>query len=199
MDTRKTAKKRNFSDVEIETITREVEKNKIVLFGSLKSGIKGAHKNKIWNQITSSVNSVGVEKRTPAEVKKKWSDIKIATKRRVSALKRSQSQTGGGPPDPSLQLTPNDERVAALIGTVSLEGITGGGDTDDIHDDGTAGPSALEASPPQPIQEPEPILAPHPEPEQVQAGEAEARPPASRAPRPRVLTDEVLERQTEIC
>ncbi|XP_034149761.1 DNA polymerase delta subunit 3-like [Esox lucius] len=78
---------------------------------------------------------------------------------------------------------------------VSLEGITGGGDTDDIHDDGTAGPSALEASPPQPIQEPEPILAP--EPKQVQAGEAESRPPASRAPRPRVLTDEVLERQTE--
>ncbi|CAM4569967.1 unnamed protein product [Leuciscus chuanchicus] len=29
-----------------------------------------------------------------AHVKKKWSDIKIATKRRVSALKRSQSQTG---------------------------------------------------------------------------------------------------------
>ncbi|XP_034151249.1 NAC-alpha domain-containing protein 1-like [Esox lucius] len=51
-------------------------------------------------------------------------------------------------------------------------------------DDGTAGPSTLEASPPQPIQEPEPILAP--EPEQVQAGEAESRPPASRAPRPRV-------------
>lgn len=67
------------------------------------------------------------------KVKKKWSDIKIATKRRVSALKRSQSQTGGGPPDPSLQLTPNEERVAALIGTVSLEGITGGGDTNDIH------------------------------------------------------------------
>ncbi|CAM4657939.1 unnamed protein product [Leuciscus chuanchicus] len=133
MDTQKTAKKKNFSNVEIETITREVERNKIVLFGSLKSGIKGAHKNKIWTQITSSVNSVGVEKRTPAEVKKKWSDIKIATKRHVSALKRSQSQTGGGPPDPSLQLTPNEERVATLIGMASLEGITGGGDTDDIH------------------------------------------------------------------
>ena len=69
MDTRKTSKKRNFSDVEIETITREVERNNIVLLGSLKSGIKGAHKNKIWTQITSSVNSVGVEKYTPAEVR----------------------------------------------------------------------------------------------------------------------------------
>ncbi|KAJ8010139.1 hypothetical protein DPEC_G00071880 [Dallia pectoralis] len=69
----------------------------------------------------------------PAQVKKKWSDLKIATKRRVSALKRSQSQTGGGPPDPSLLLTPTEERVAAFIGTVSLEGITGGGDTDDIY------------------------------------------------------------------
>jgi len=69
MDTRKMAKIRNFSKVEIETITREVERNKIILFGSLKSGVKGTHKNKIFTEITSCVNSLGVEKRTPAEVR----------------------------------------------------------------------------------------------------------------------------------
>ncbi|KAJ8004347.1 hypothetical protein DPEC_G00158230 [Dallia pectoralis] len=78
------------------------------------------------DQQTRSLTDILTDPRDHQRVKKKWSDIKITTKRRVSALKRSQSQTGGGPPDPSLLLTPTEEQVAALIGTVSLEGITGG-------------------------------------------------------------------------
>ena len=68
METRKTAKKRNFSEAEIEVITTEVERNRIILFGSLKSGIKGTQKNAVWAKITAAVNSVGVDARSPAEV-----------------------------------------------------------------------------------------------------------------------------------
>ena len=40
MEKRNIAKKRNFSELEIGTLTSEVEVNKYVLFGSLKTGIK---------------------------------------------------------------------------------------------------------------------------------------------------------------
>ncbi|XP_039638589.1 uncharacterized protein LOC120547180 [Perca fluviatilis] len=70
MDKRHPAKKRNFTEVEIETLTSQVEANRLVLFGSLKSGIKGSRKNATWTQVTAAVNSVsaafsGVDSRVP--------------------------------------------------------------------------------------------------------------------------------------
>ena len=68
MERRNTSKKRNFSEVQIETITSQVQLNKEVLFRSLKSSIKGTQKNAVWKQITAAVNSVAAVNRTPAEV-----------------------------------------------------------------------------------------------------------------------------------
>ena len=68
MKRRNTGEKINFSDTEIGILTSEVEQNKDVLFGSLKSGIQGAHKNGVWKKITGAVNSIAVEEQTPAEV-----------------------------------------------------------------------------------------------------------------------------------
>ncbi len=45
MEKRYPAKKRNFSHVEIETLTSQVQSNQLVLFGSLKSGVKGISPN----------------------------------------------------------------------------------------------------------------------------------------------------------
>ena len=67
MERRNTVKKRNFSETEIGILTSEVEQNKDVLFGSLKSGIKGAYKNALWKKITEAVNRVALEEWTPAE------------------------------------------------------------------------------------------------------------------------------------
>ncbi|CAL8395495.1 unnamed protein product [Boreogadus saida] len=64
------------------------------------------------------------------QVKKKWSDMKLGTKKRVAAVKRAKQLTGGGRVDPSLELTAFEERVAGLIGSPSISGIRGGGDTD---------------------------------------------------------------------
>ena len=52
------SKERNFSDLEIESITSQVQLNKLVLYGSLKSGIKGSWKNAVWNEIIAMVNSI---------------------------------------------------------------------------------------------------------------------------------------------
>lgn len=48
----------------METLTSQVQFNQLVLFGSLKSDIKVA----VWKEITAVVNSIAVDKRTPAEV-----------------------------------------------------------------------------------------------------------------------------------
>lgn len=41
---------------------------KDVLFETLETDIKGAHKNAVWRKITTAVNSVVVDGRTSAEV-----------------------------------------------------------------------------------------------------------------------------------
>ena len=60
----------------------------------------------------------------------KWSDLKLTTKKHVAALRRSTMLTRGGQLDPGLALTQREELVAALIGSVSVAGISSGGDTD---------------------------------------------------------------------
>ena len=68
MERRSGGKKRNFSELEVDTLTSEVQKNKEVLFGSLKTGIKGAHTTAVWKRITVGVNSVAADAQTLAEV-----------------------------------------------------------------------------------------------------------------------------------
>ena len=46
--------------------------------------------------MSEAFNAVGSEKRTQAEVKKKWSHMKVDVKRRMAAHRRSVAKTGGG-------------------------------------------------------------------------------------------------------
>lgn len=67
------------------------------------------------------------------QVKKKWSDLKLATKRRVAALKHSSTQTGGAPAEPSLPLSPTEEKIASIIASGSVGAIgAGGGDAEEV-------------------------------------------------------------------
>lgn len=61
-------KKRNFLEVKIESLTCEVEKDKELLIGSLKTGVRGVHKNITWKRITEAVNSYNIVDPTPTEV-----------------------------------------------------------------------------------------------------------------------------------
>ena len=91
----------------------EVEERQRVLFGSLSSGVSAKQKRLEWEKVCERVNAVGSETRTPAEIKKKWSDLKVEVKRRTAALRRSTGQTGGGPGEETL--TPFEQRVVAII------------------------------------------------------------------------------------
>ena len=51
-------------------------------------------KKQIWDEIATKVNSRGNERRTVAELKKKWAEMKSTSLRIVSA--RRYPKTGGG-------------------------------------------------------------------------------------------------------
>ena len=70
------AKKRNFTEVEVETLVGEMEARKVVLFGGHGIGIANNKKQSEWQHV-AAVNSVSSTERTVPELKKKWSDIEL--------------------------------------------------------------------------------------------------------------------------
>nr|XP_055063042.1 nuclear apoptosis-inducing factor 1-like [Misgurnus anguillicaudatus] len=181
----KKAKKRNFTDTEMEVLVNEVESNQHILFGSLSAGgITNKRKHSVWEHVTSAVNSVGSEERTVPEIKKKWFDIKLSAKKRVTAHRREISATGGG--QTTTEISPLDSRVASIIGDTALSGIIRDGDTDALEQ---AGPSHTQTQVTPMVTEEldEPV-------EVVEAGPSVA--PSVRRP-PRVLTDAVLQNQED--
>ncbi|XP_061647629.1 zinc transporter ZIP10 isoform X2 [Phyllopteryx taeniolatus] len=78
----------------------------------------------------AAVNAVGSEQRTHAQLKKKWSAIKVDVKRRTAAHHQSVDKTGGG--TSAEGLTPFEERVTAIMGDIALSGAVGAhvGDSD---------------------------------------------------------------------
>ena len=80
----------------MEVLLSEVEARKNVLFGPLSSDISRKRKRSGGESVSEAFNAVGSEKRTQAEVMKKWSDIKVDVKRRLAAHCRSVAKTGGG-------------------------------------------------------------------------------------------------------
>ncbi|KAL7369752.1 hypothetical protein ABVT39_007767 [Epinephelus coioides] len=123
------AKKRNFTDTKIEVLVGEVETNQKILFGTLNAGVTNKRKNAAWEKVTTAVNSVGSEERSLSEVKKKWFDIKIRARKRVTAHRHEISAPGGGQAT-TTQLSPMDTRIASIIGDTALCGIIPDGDTD---------------------------------------------------------------------
>ena len=61
------AKKRNFTEVEVETVG-EVEARKVVLFGGHGIGITTNKKQSEWQHVAAAVNSVSGMERTVPEL-----------------------------------------------------------------------------------------------------------------------------------
>ncbi len=116
------SKKKNYKSAEIDQLLSEVEQRKSIIFSSVSGGVRGPEKNKEWEKITAAVNSVSSVPRTVAEIKKKWFDMKLDSKKRLSNLKRSMTATGGGQQDTKVRRI--DERIRGIIGNVALSGVT---------------------------------------------------------------------------
>lgn len=75
-----------------------------------------------------AVNEVGGQQRSLKEVKKKWADLKLKSKKRLAQHKASVQTTGGGRGNTSL--TPEDDRIGSIIGESAVMGVYAEGDTD---------------------------------------------------------------------
>ncbi|KAJ8375462.1 hypothetical protein SKAU_G00060420 [Synaphobranchus kaupii] len=113
------------------------------LFGSLSSGVSCKSKYVAWQAVAQAVNEVGGQQRSLKDVKKKLSDMKLKAKKRIAHHRASVQATGGGSATPNL--TPGDDRIAAIIGESAVVGVYAEGDTDLL----TAADSEAENSPKQ--------------------------------------------------
>lgn len=81
-----------------------------------------------WGQVTNAVNAVSPVCRTTAEVKKKWFDLKVSSKKRIAAHKRDLGATGGG--QSLISESPLADKIAENIGEASMSGVLPDGDTE---------------------------------------------------------------------
>jgi hypothetical protein len=131
----------NFSESEIQILVDEVEKSRQVLFSKFSNTSTNSSKKRAWLAICEKINSVHNfgYKRTPEEIKKKWSSYMSDAKRKASYRRREAEKTGGGPPPP--ELSAMEEKVVGIMGSTSIAGIEGGIDT---CDDNTTASSSVE-------------------------------------------------------
>ena len=90
----KKMRKSKFSEEELCVMIREVEERKNIVQGTLSGSVTTDTKRNAWASITAAVNVVGGERRTPAEVRKKYVDFKSSAKRKAAAISRHQGTTG---------------------------------------------------------------------------------------------------------
>ena len=129
-DKSQTGKKRkqNFTSAECSLLVDLVEKDLGTLRGQFSSTVNNAKKQELWEKITTQINSLGYEKRTPKEVREKWRNLAQTAKKTNSGLMLSQRKTGGGPAakQPSSATT----KIISLLGDEpSFSGIQGGFDS----------------------------------------------------------------------
>jgi len=118
----------NFTEMELQTLLNEVEKQKSLLFSKHTNVATNAVKNRAWENIYTKINSCNKEYvRTTEEVRKKWTTYTSNTKKYAAQIRREARRTGGGPPID--ELTPLQDKVVGIIGTTPIEGIEGGVDT----------------------------------------------------------------------
>ncbi|CAB3977736.1 myb SANT-like DNA-binding domain-containing 4 [Paramuricea clavata] len=107
-------RKQNFTSAECSLLVDLVEKNLGTLRGQFSSTITNAKKQQLWETIASKINSLGYEKRTPAEVREKWRNMAQVAKKTNSGLLKSQRKTGGGPAEKPP--TSTTAKIISLLG-----------------------------------------------------------------------------------
>ena len=98
-----------------------MDTRKKVIFGGLGVGITNAKKAEEWQHVADTVNNVASEGRTFAEMKKKWSDIRVKMKKRIALHRKSVCATGWGKGTP--ELTPTEKKLAGIVGESLLSGL----------------------------------------------------------------------------
>jgi hypothetical protein len=118
----------NWSSTEIDTLQEAVNERKCIFEASANTVEANLRKNRAWQQIADTVNSVGGHARTAENCRKRWSDFKSSLKQKLATIRKEQTRTGGGI-SMSPSLTATEEKAAESIRRQAVEGVPLGIDT----------------------------------------------------------------------
>lgn len=94
-------RKPNFSDSEVDALVHAVERNLQGILGRFSGpGSGNAQKTEAWRFVERDFCMQTAIPRNVDELRKKWTDLKLISKREVANFKRRSQGTGGGPPPP---------------------------------------------------------------------------------------------------
>ena len=95
-----------FSKVEELRLIELVRDKEKQLFGTGLVANGASQRKQTWEEVTKALNAEnGSTKRSTDQIKKKWYNLKSATKTRNAEVKRSRQLTGGGPQESGLTST----------------------------------------------------------------------------------------------
>ena len=119
------ARKANFSMLEESILQREVENNFDVLRDKHSNSVTNLEKARIWKNVTSKINVLGVAPRSVKEIKDKWRNLTSKAKSAFTEYRRETNMTGGGPA-PKKPTSSVKKIVTMMQDTASFAGIEGG-------------------------------------------------------------------------
>ena len=108
----------NFSNSEITTQVDLVLENKPKLFGAFSSTLTFGEKNKIWEQIASTISQEHGTILTKGDVFKKWCNLLVKYKPIISDKLASVKKTGDGPAE--AELTELETKIRSVKGKRNL-------------------------------------------------------------------------------
>ena len=117
----------NFTTMELQALTQSIGGKAKVLFGRLGGVMSVVTKEAAWKEVAIDVSAVSGIRRSAAEVKKKWIQVKSSAKGKAVALRKERGKTGGGKSGTD-DLSENDTAVVSLIAEASISGVAGGFD-----------------------------------------------------------------------
>ena len=121
-ETKKTRKTR-FTQEENTVLVSEYGKYKNTIESKFSDTLNLNKKKVAWTKMTDAVNSVNPSvKRTADGIKKRWQDIKSATKTKACIMRRETKKTGGGKSEAE-ELTEYEQLAVSLLGKTTIEGV----------------------------------------------------------------------------
>lgn len=125
----KKKRKQNFTVPECTIILEQVERHLDIIRGKHSNAVTNARKQKAWQDITRSVNSLGYAQRTAAEVRDKWRNLTQQAKKQHAGLVKARRKTGGGPCEAAGNNTITQKIIDIFQDEPSFSGITDGYET----------------------------------------------------------------------
>ncbi len=104
------AKKERFTEGETDLLVREV---------------KACEVKQVWEEVAAIVSSSSGITRTVSQCRKRYNDVRRRGKQKLAAHRHQLHETGGGPPNTTVDLMPAKDIAASTLSAESIEGFGG--------------------------------------------------------------------------